>query len=76
MTDKDIQTKVAVTRANLASTLDEIEDKFNVPKRVGRLTRRAQASYETNRMPWIVGAVAAAGAVVGLVAWALSSSDD
>lgn len=76
MSDEDIQAKVAVTRANLANTLDEIEDKFNVPKRVGRLTRRARASYETNRMPWIVGAVAVAGTVVGLVAWALSSSDD
>ena len=76
MSDEDIQAKVAVTRANLANTLDEIEDKFNVPKRVGHLTRRAQASYETNRMPWIVGAVAVVGTVVGLVAWALSSSDD
>jgi hypothetical protein len=76
MTDEDIQAKVAATRANLESTLDAIEDKFNVPKRVGDLTSRVQESYERNPVPWIVGAVGLAGAVIGLVAWALSSSDD
>lgn len=76
MSDEDIQARVAVTRAHLETTLDEIEDKFNVPKRVGHLTKRAQTSFESNRTPWIVGAVAVAGTVVGLVAWALASSDD
>ena len=76
MSDEGIEAKVAATRANLESTLDAIEDKFNVPKRVGELTDRVQESYGRNPVPWIVGAVAVAGAVVGLVAWALSSSDD
>jgi hypothetical protein len=76
MTDENIQAKVAATRANLESTLDAIEDKFNVPKRVGELTTRAQQSYERNPVPWIVAAVGVAGAVIGLVAWALSSSED
>jgi hypothetical protein len=75
MSDEGIQERVAATRANLESTLDAIEDKFNVPKRVGELTDRAQASYERNRVPWIVGAIGVAGAIVGLVVWALSSDD-
>jgi hypothetical protein len=74
--DNDIQAQVARTRANLETTLDAIEDKLNVPKRVGELTKRAQASWETNRTPWIVGATGVAIAVLGVIAWAIFSGDD
>ena len=76
MSEDDIQSLVASTRANLETTLDEIEDKFNVPKQASALIERAKASYEENRTPWIVGATGVAIAVVGLVAWALFSGDD
>jgi hypothetical protein len=76
MSEDDIQSRVASTRANLETTLDEIEDKFNVPKQASALIERAKASYEENRTPWIVGATGVAIAVVGLVAWALFSGDD
>ena len=72
----DIQSRIATNRANLESTLDAIEDKLNVPKRVGELTTKARASFETNRLPWLIGAVAAAVAVAGIVAWAILSDDD
>lgn len=72
----DIEAKVAAARAELADTLDAIEDKLNVPKRVGELTEKAKASYERNPLPWIVGAVGAAVVVAGLVAWAILSDDD
>ena len=74
--EDDIQSQVARTRANLESTLDAIEDKFNVPKRVGELSKRAQASWESNPTPWIVGATGVAIAVLGIVAWAIFSGDD
>jgi Protein of unknown function (DUF3618) len=73
--DDDIESQVARTRANLESTLDEIEDKFNVPKRVGELSKRAQASWESNPTPWIVGATGVAIAVLGIIAWAIFSGD-
>jgi hypothetical protein len=76
MSEDDIQSRVASTRANLEATLDEIEDKFNVPKQASALIERAKASYEENRTPWIVGATGVAIAVIGLVAWALFSGDD
>ena len=76
MSEDDIQSRVASRRANLETTLDEIEDKFNVPKQASALIERAKASYEENRTPWIVGATGVAIAVVGLVAWALFSGDD
>jgi hypothetical protein len=76
MSDEDIQARVAVTRARLESTLDSIEDRLNVPKRIGELSKWAKSSWEANSIPWIVGSVAAVGAVVGIVAWALSSNDD
>jgi hypothetical protein len=74
--DDDIESQVARTRANLESTLDEIEDKLNVPKRVGELSKRAQASWESNPTPWIVGATGVAIAVLGIIAWAIFSGDD
>jgi hypothetical protein len=74
--EDDIQSQVARSRANLESTLDELEDKFNVPKRVGALTKKAQASYESNPTPWIVGATGVAIAIIGIVAWAIFSGDD
>jgi Protein of unknown function (DUF3618) len=76
MSEDDIRSRVASTRANLETTLDEIEDKFNVPKQASALIERAKASYEENPTPWIVGATGVAIAVIGLVAWALFSGDD
>jgi hypothetical protein len=74
--DDDIQSRVAATRANLNATLDAIEDKFNVPKRVGSLGKQAQAAYQRNPTPWIVGATGVAIAIIGVVAWAIFSKDD
>lgn len=76
MSESDIQARVAATRADLARTLDAIEDKVNVPKQVGELSRKAKASYESNPTPWVVAATSVAVAVVGLVAWAIFSGDD
>ena len=72
----DIQAKIATQRAALEDTLDQIEDRLNVPKRVNEITDKAKRSYESNPVPWIVGATAVAISVVGLVAWALLSGDD
>jgi hypothetical protein len=55
-------------RDQLAKTLDLIEDKLNVPKRVS-------ASYRENRLPWLIGVGAAAAVAIGLVAWAIFSDD-
>jgi hypothetical protein len=72
----DTNSRVVSARADLESTLDAIEDKLNVPKRFGEVTEKAKASYEKNPVPWIIGATAAAIVVVGVVAWAIFSSDD
>ncbi len=72
----DIRSKVEATRADLEATLDAIEDKLDVPKRVSGLAARAKSAYASNPMPWIVGAAAAAIVVAGVVAWALLSGDD
>jgi len=62
-------------RDELAATLDAIEDKLNVPKRVGELTGKASASYQRNPIPWIIGGAVAAAVVIGVVAWAIFSDD-
>lgn len=72
----ELQAKIATQRAALEDTLDQLEDKLNVPKQVGVLTDKAKRSYESNPVPWIVGATAVAIAVAGVVAWAFLSDDD
>ncbi|WP_349899057.1 DUF3618 domain-containing protein [Parafrigoribacterium soli] len=66
---------ISETRAELEETLDAIEDKLNVPKQASRLAKKAQASYEDNPVPWIIGATAAIVVVGGLVAWAIFGDD-
>ena len=63
-------------RDDLAETLDAIEDKFNVPKRVTELGEKAASAYRKNPVPWIVGGAAVAVIALGLVAWAIFSGDD
>jgi hypothetical protein len=50
----------AAARADLATTLDEIQDRLNVPARVKRSIRQ-------NATPWIAAGVGAAVAVAGIV---------
>ena len=70
-----IETRIAANRSELERTLDAIEDKLDVPKRVGKLTARAQASFEQNPVPWKAGAIAAAIVIGGIVAWAIFGED-
>jgi hypothetical protein len=72
---EDPANRVVTLRAELADTLDAIEDKLNVPKQVGRLKAKARASYEARPVPWIVGAAAVVVIAGGLVAWALFGKD-
>ena len=76
MSINDAKNQAAKARADLAATLDSIEDRLNVPKRVNELGQKAAAAYEKNPVPWIIGGAAVAVIAVGLVAWAIFSGDD
>ena len=76
MSTTDAKNEAAKARAELAATLDALEDRLNVPKRVDELRRKAVASYEQNPLPWIIGGVAVAVIAIGAVAWAIFSDDD
>lgn len=76
MPEKSMDGVITQTRARLENTLEAIEDKLNVPKQASALVERTKASYESNPIPWIIGATAAALVVAGLVAWAILSDDD
>lgn len=71
----DIQDRVAQTRAQLESTLDQIEDRLNVPKRVGSLLSRIRRNYEVNPTPWIAGVATAVAVVGAIVAVAVTNRD-
>lgn len=75
MSDK-ANDNIEQARAELERTLDAIEDKFNVGKRVDEVSTRVRSSYESNPLPWIIGAAAAAVSVVAVIAWAILSDDD
>lgn len=76
MSTIDAKNQAAKARADLAATLDQLEDRLNVPKRVSELSQKAAAAYEKNPLPWIIGGVAVAVIAAGLVAWAIFSDDD
>jgi hypothetical protein len=70
-----LDSRITHTRLQLAATLNEIEDRLNVPKQVGKLAARVKSSYKKNPVPWIVGATSVVVVVGGLVAWAFASDD-
>ena len=72
---ESIDARVSSARSSLESTLDALDDKFNVPKQAEKLASKAKASYGDNPVPWIIGATAAAIVVAGAVAWAILSDD-
>lgn len=76
MSTTDAKNQAAKARAELAATLDALEDRLNVPKRVSELGSKAMASYQKNPLPWIIGGVAVAVITIGAVAWAIFSDDD
>jgi type VI protein secretion system component VasF len=76
MSTTDAKNQAAKARADLAATLDALEDRLNVPKRVSELGSKAMSAYEKNPLPWIIGGVAVAVVAVGLVAWAIFGDDE
>ena len=70
-----IAVRITSARSELQETLDAIEDRLNVPKRVGKLTAKMRACYGDNPVPWRIGAVAAVAVIGGLVAWAVLSDE-
>ena len=76
MSDSTIDSTIKSTRAKLDTTLGAIEEKLDLPKQASALVERTKSSYESNPVPWIIGATAAAIVVAGLVAWAIFSPDE
>jgi ElaB/YqjD/DUF883 family membrane-anchored ribosome-binding protein len=74
--DESVESRISDTRAELESTLDQLEDKLNVKKQAGVLADKAKSAYNANPVPWIAGATAIGVGVLGLVAWAIFSGDD
>ncbi len=70
-----IDARVSSARSSLESTLDQLDDKLNVPKQAERLAAKVKSSYSENPVPWIIGATAAAIVVAGSIAWAILSDD-
>jgi hypothetical protein len=61
-------------RAELVSTLNAIEDKLNVPRKVSRAMARgrvAAAKLQKDNPAAFIGGIAAVAAVAGAAAWAI-----
>ncbi|RKR75733.1 DUF3618 domain-containing protein [Frondihabitans australicus] len=67
----DIQASIDHTRAELAATLNELEDKLNIPKQLGAAASKAKASFDVDPKPWLAGAAATAAAIGGFALIAL-----
>lgn len=70
----ELRADVQTARAQLASTLDAIEDRLNVPKRVRRVTRDATENIKTmarDNPLALAGIAVGAAVVVGGAVWAI-----
>ncbi|ROQ37173.1 uncharacterized protein DUF3618 [Frondihabitans sp. PhB188] len=68
---EDIQAAIDRTRADLAATLNELEEKLNVPKQLGIKAHQAKVSFSKDPKPFLAAAAAVAAAVGGLTLIAL-----
>lgn len=62
-------------RAELVATLNAIEDKINVPRKVNRLVaqgKKSVAQIQRDNPAAIYAGIAAVAAVAGLAAWAIA----
>lgn len=75
LTTADIQSRVAQTRAQLESTLDEIEEKLNVPKQLGVFASKLQARFEKDPTPFVAAAAGAVAVIAAIAVWAAVSRD-
>ena len=75
LTTADIQNRVAQTRAQLESTLDEIEEKLNVPKQLGIFVNKLKARFDEDPTPFVAAAAGAVAVVAGIIVWAAVSRD-
>ncbi len=63
----EIRSDIESTRQRLAQTLDEIEERLDVPKRVSKLVKEYRGRFDTAREEnpaAVYGAIAGAAAVV------------
>jgi hypothetical protein len=68
-TVEEARLEAARAREELAATLDALEDKLNVPKRVGQ-------AYRRNPLLVIGVGIGIAAAAAGLIAWAVVANRD
>lgn len=68
---EEIQASVDRTRADLAATLNELEDKLNIPKQLGAKAHEAKVSFSRDPKPWLIGAAVVAVAIGGIALLAL-----
>lgn len=74
MSEQTPEERLDAARAALATTLDAIEDKLDVPKRVRRAAMRTTAAVRRNPVPWIVGAATAVALAAGAVVYGVVRS--
>jgi hypothetical protein len=68
LTEMSPLVRVALAREELIATLDAIDDKLDVPKRVRTAKQRVADSYHRNPLPWIAGIAGAGLVLAGAVA--------
>ena len=68
---EEIQAAVDRTRADLAATLNELEDKLNIPKQLGVKAREARVAFSRDPKPFLIAAAAVASAIGGIALLAL-----
>lgn len=66
-----ISDPVEAARAELKAALSAIEEKVNVPKQVGKATKKAKV-FAQKKPAVVLGAVVGIAAVTGLIVWSIA----
>lgn len=70
----DLGKTASKARADLEATFAAIEDKLNVPKRIGKLKAKATDSYNDNPQRWLTAGAAAVVVIGGTIVWSIIGS--
>ena len=72
---QQIAAEIEARREQFNKTVAEMESKFDIPAQRAALGEKMLGSYQTNPLPWWIGAGVVGVVIVSAVAWAVFGDD-
>lgn len=72
---QQIAEEIAARREQFRATVSELEHKLDIPAQRAALGEKITGSYQSNPVPWWIGAGIVGVVVVSTIAWAVFGDD-